>query len=234
MERAIIPFVEGHAVLRWSPNLISATFSIVPDHQCQSEVPSTVLPKLERLRVCSYGYRSLVYGQFLRPFILQSLKHLEIRSTPGPKWLDVHLLSLVTQSSCALERFTAVSLEPLTISAFLAETPTLVELSLFFLRRTDGFSELLTQIAYSTLLPNLRSLRCTADVAEHLLDIFMAPPIIRALPWSLDIAEKDFYLTPRTEDLLSKIRAQGMDFTLSPYPFCPRNRWPLVSDRWYL
>jgi F-box-like len=157
----IVTYAGCHAALRQCPNLTSFTLSIVPDDlACRAEIPVTRLKNLTSLTVM--GSADGRHGQFLRPFILPSLKEFVITGGPSAHWLG--LPSLITRSSCTLERFEAVEFWTHEMLEFLRQVPSLIELSL----RCSYSSFLLKEfIPNISLIPNLQILKCDVDNAEY-------------------------------------------------------------------
>jgi hypothetical protein len=172
--------------------MISCTFGIVSDANCQAAtvMPDTILDHLQTLKIYVHNYGSATFGEFLRPFIVPSLKHLGVNtyskfSNTLVPFSDVALSLLVQRSSCQLDHFEARSLDPLAVTGLLAKAPLLRKLTLYYLGY-DGIHhrDLFSAIGLGKLAPNLHTFECGARDAKSCIDFLETRAKVAALPHS--------------------------------------------------
>ena len=174
LKNTYLAYSQGHAVLRQCVRLVSLAFGIVPDIECRGMTRNTILPVLESLKVAIYTGEQC--GQFLQPFILPSLKRLEIDSiSTCSQWSEMILPQLVQRSSCQLRRFEASALAPSTVTAFLMTVPSLTRLILHNLRvgrlrEPIQDKDMFSAIARGSLVPNLQHFECRLYDLEYVIN----------------------------------------------------------------
>lgn len=186
-----VTFRGGHAALRQCVNMISCSLGIVSDGHCFSEtvLSDTTLGSLRSLSIHVFpnGRIPELYGEFLQPFILPSLKYLGVYSIHSnrTKFSIAALSSLVKRSSCQLEHFEARHLGPLPVIDLLGRAPgTLTKLSLDC--RVDYMFKLLfAAIAFGVLGQKIHTLECSWLDAEHYINILEMQPESRRLQTTL-------------------------------------------------
>ena len=167
-----IPFTEGHLVLRQCVNLVSLRLGITSNDECDLSHPDTLLPHLESLTI--FVDMEDEYGQFLEPFVLPSLKCLEIESEDESIWPDEASGMLRADSLQNLEQLKVTHMEPAAVHAFLVDTPSLIRLSIHSLSSSDTVEELTEAIGDGDLVPLLQVLECDASMADSLPHILEA------------------------------------------------------------
>jgi hypothetical protein len=170
-----LPFSQGHAVLRQCVRLVSLAFGIIPNSECHAVTCNTILPVLESLKIVIFMEEPC--GQILQPFILPSLKRLEVDSTGTySQWSELALPRLVQRSACHLKRFEATALAPSVVTALLTAVPSLTRLSLYNLkvgryREPNHDKQLFSAVARGVLVPNLQHFECNLFDLEYVIDI---------------------------------------------------------------
>jgi hypothetical protein len=85
-------FADGHEVLRQCTGLVSCSTGITTDIMCYATLPPTLLRNLVSLTIHAYDAEE-EHGRFLEPFVLPSLRHLELASE-GCAWSEMNVLQL--------------------------------------------------------------------------------------------------------------------------------------------
>ena len=167
-------FNQTHTVLRQCVNLQSLRIGIADDDKCGISRLNTLLPHLESMTVFTFNMTVdwNEYGRFLRPFVLPSLKHLEIVSCFGKSvWPEE--APHVFKPCCLqnLECLEAQQLEPAAVLVFLEAVPLLCELSLPSFKSKDGLEDLAPFIGDGDVVPLLRKLEWNVDDLDWLIVI---------------------------------------------------------------
>jgi hypothetical protein len=219
-----LTFAQGHAMLRHCINLVSLTFGIIPDIECHAMACNTILPVLESLTIMILTSEEC--GQFLRPFILPSLKRLEVDATGTHfQWSEVVLPQLVRRSSCHLKRFEVSAFAPSAVIALLTVAPSITRLSLQHLnvgrcREPSYNTNLLGAIARGDLVPNLQIIECNLYDLEYIIDVVEMRSKTAAfhIPPSTPIRSMVVHGYPGmkwqgVQESLSRLRTQGTNIT---------------------
>jgi hypothetical protein len=170
-----LTFAQGHTMLRHCINLVSLAFGIISDVECHAMACNTILPVLEFLKIMIHT--SEACGQFLQPFILPSLKRLEVDATGTHfQWSEVVLPRLVQRSSCHLRRVEVSAFAPSAVVALLTAAPSITRLSLQHLKvgrcgEPSHDKNLLSAVARGDLVPNLRIIECNLYNLEYVIDV---------------------------------------------------------------
>ena len=212
-----------HTMIRQCTNLISCTCGMVRQREAPYAIPPTVLKNLEVAIFA--GDNNTAYAHFLRPFILPSIRQLEVSfvydaGQPG----DDEVL-LIKRSSCVLKRLVIKDFGPDRAFELLAELPSLTEL-----RLSTGslgnivFRELLRSIACGDLVPNLHRFECDLSAASfilHILDARMKPRHPPHLPYTaiqtLVIHGNPNKARGLIKASLSTLSTLGMDILILPH-----------------
>ena len=213
--RIVIDFAEGHMVLRQCVNLTSLGLRISSDSHCTFPFPDTPLPRLKRLKVFTHTIE--MCGQFLQPFVLPSLKHLDIWSESRAIWPVEGPPVLNAASLRNLESLLVNHMEPAAVLVFLTNTPSLVTLYLHSVKTTECLDELTATIRDCKVTPKLEVLESDASVVDSLVNILEKRGISKdedPSP-SATIAYVAVHKCPADfsaiEECLSRFRDQGIE-----------------------
>jgi hypothetical protein len=126
-------------------------------------MPDTFLPCLESLEVFTSSTIG-VFGIFLTPFDLPTLKDLTVMSRFGAAWVGM----LSARCLCHLERVRFWGLQPQDVLKFIKDAPLIEEWS-FHTFVLSSFHEMIAAIGCGDLVPALRVFDCNVRVADAML-----------------------------------------------------------------
>ena len=209
-----LEFQSAHETLRQCTSLVSCHFAITSDWNCWSLDNPTVLHNLVSLTVYAYD-QCCYHGEFLQPFILPSLRCLELCSEHTTPWSHGKIIELIRRSSHAnFECFRFASLLPNEALAALSEAPLLKELSLSFPLSIFGadplsvfgdevlvLPALITAVARGDVVPNIETFNLefqdTTDkhgLQKHFIKV-------QCRPEEMQQGFRDFWIKLRNQDL---------------------------------
>ncbi|KAF8224024.1 hypothetical protein L208DRAFT_1410910 [Tricholoma matsutake] len=201
-----LEFQSAHEVLRQCTSLVSCNFGINTDWNCWPLDSPTILHNLVSLTVYAFD-PCCHHGEFLQPFILPSLRYLELCSEHTTPWTDGKTIALIRRSLHAnFECFRFTSLLPHEVLAALSEAPLLKELSLSFPLSTFGeeplvLVALITAVARGDVVPNIETFNLKFQGATWNHDLRKHSIKVQCRPEEMQQGFRDFWIKLRNQDL---------------------------------
>ncbi|KAF8222339.1 hypothetical protein L208DRAFT_1413611 [Tricholoma matsutake] len=201
-----LEFQSAHEVLRQCTSLVSCEFGINTDWNCWPLDSPTILHNLVSLTV--YAFDPCCYhGEFLQPFILPSLRYLELCSEHTTPWTDGKTIALIRRSLHAnFECFRFTSLLPHEVLAVLSEAPLLKELSLSFPLSTFGeeplvLVALITAVACGDVVPNIEIFNLEFQDATSNHGLQKHSIKVQCRPEEMQQGFREFWIKLQNQDL---------------------------------